>query len=63
MTKKELIHDCKTILKNTQNKKLQILFYNLYPQYQDIVIEKITKEGIDSFSHRMLEKFDKYIEK
>jgi hypothetical protein len=63
MNKEELIQDCARILKGTQNKKLQRMFRKQSPMNQDIVIEKITKDSINSFTNKMLSKFERYIEK
>lgn len=61
MTREELIKDCNEILIRTRNKKLQKLFYSR-KENGDIVIDRVSKKDINSFSQRMLEKLKKYIE-
>lgn len=62
MKRDELILQCKEILIATQSRRVQKLFYTR-KENQDIVIERITRDDINSFCNRMLKKLDKYIEK
>lgn len=62
MKRDELILYCKEILIATQSKRLQKLFYQR-KENQDIVIEKITRDDINSFCNSMVKRLEKYIEK